>query len=200
MGHFAINWKTSLAGLAAIFTGLSVAYGQYTGGGIDAINFAMLFSALSVGVGLLFAKDATKVPPAAGIVLLLALALGAGVARAEDPRFGGCLKNGTTCFGPSVSLSVVAIDLKDGSVTSGVSPGVGYGVVFASDQWYRTGLAGYASFRDTSTGQRVVPSLVVSFAEYLRLGIGQQIGGGSHPFGILAIGADFGSVPTGAVK
>ena len=165
-----------------------------------------------VGLALLAAigaayKPAPKAAPPAGfarlglLVLLVVILLGAaGAARAQDtggPKFGGCLANQTTCFGPSVSLSVVAIDLKDGSVTAGVSPGVGYGVMLASDKWYRYGFAAYASFRDTATGQRVVPSVVVSFAEYLRLGVGVQVGGGGTPFGLLAIGADFGSVPAG---
>ena len=163
-------------------------------------------SALLFAIGAAYKAPAAPPKGFAGLGYLIGLALIvtgillAAPARADDPRFGGCLKNGTTCFGPSVSLSVVAIDLKDGSVTAGVSPGVGYGVVLYSDRWYKLGFAGYASFRDTATGQRVVPSMVISFAEYLRFGVGQQIGGGGHPFGILAIGADFGSVPTVAVK
>lgn len=163
------------------------------------------------------ASSGTGTPPQAGFItvrlgLFVALAVFATMlaipARAQtpspsparpslmQPKFGGCLASGQTCFGPSVSISLVSIDLKSGSVTTGVMPGVGYGAIFFADQWYRAGVAGYTSFRDTADGQRMVGSLVFSFAEYLRLGVGRQFGPSERFFGLLGIGSEFGSVPT----
>ncbi len=149
-------------------------------------------------------KPAPKAAPPAGfarlglLVLLVVVLLGAAsAARAQEPKFGGCLTGGETCFAPAVSVSLVAVDLKDGSVTTSVSPGLGYEVTFNSTRWYKVGIAGFATFRDTSAGQRIVASGAISFAEYLRAGLGWQVGPGTKPFLLLGIGADFGSVPTG---
>jgi hypothetical protein len=129
------------------------------------------------------------------LVLLLALAAAPAFAQDPSPKFGGCFQNGDTCFGPSVSITLVALDLKTGSVTTSVSPGLGYGVTFNSTKWYTVGVAGYATFRDTAEGQRVVASGVVSFVEYVRLGLGWQVGPNTKPFLLLGIGSDFGSRP-----
>ena len=131
--------------------------------------------------------------------VLLAVLSVPGMVRADSPKFGGCLTNPKytlTCFGPSVSLSLVEMDIKTGTLTTGVAPGIGYGMTINTGKWYEAGASAYVSFRDTSTGTRLVPSLVFSFAEYVRLGIGQQIGGGGHPFLLLGVGANFGSSPT----
>ena len=147
-------------------------------------------------------------PPAAGFALVpalalvaLLLALGAALtlprfARADSAAYGGCLADGTTCFAPSVSLSLVAVSLKDGSVTSGVTPGLGYGVTWHSDKWYQVGASLNISFRDTTNGQAIVPSAVFSFANYARLGLGWQVSSGSRPFMLIGVGSDFGSTTT----
>ena len=98
-------------------------------------------------------------------------ALFIGYARADDPKFGGCLKNGTTCFAPAVSVNVIAMSIKDGSLVSTFDPGIGYGATFASDQWYRTGVSLTASFPVYEGGRRVMPAVMLSFAEYVRFGV-----------------------------
>lgn len=125
------------------------------------------------------------------IVLALVFLAFATAARAE-PKYGGCIPNSSTCFAPSVSISLVSLSLDDFHLNTTVSPGVGYGVTFWTDQWFQTGISGYLSFRDTSTGQQLVPSLVLSFAEYMRMGVGYQIGGEEKPFLLIGMGTDFG--------
>lgn len=141
------------------------------------------------------------VPPAAGfarirLLLVMVLFLGAlvaSVARADEPArtFGGCNKVGTFCYGPTVSISVVGMDVKTGKFTAGVIPGAGYGVTFFADQPYQLGLGGYAAIQsgpDTTSG---LFSGIVSFAQYLRVGVGWQVIGGSHStLALLGLGAD----------
>lgn len=195
--------------------GLGVYLG-ITSGGTSSLrsNASNNATAELVGQGIVSPSTSVPKPPTGFVRLLLLVVLVIGAlsfafaARAQtpspspanpsllQPKFGGCLASGQTCFGPSVSISLVSIDLKSGSVTTGVMPGVGYGAVFFADQWYRAGVAGYTSFRDTADGQRMVGSLVFSFAEYLRLGVGRQFGPSERFFGLLGIGSEFGSVPT----
>ena len=232
MLSYTINWKTTLAGLAVLFTALADAYAQYTSGGWPAIQIESLLTKGSIAFGLIVAKDfnvtggkkpATSeaagrviedlpVPPPPvprgfvstttlafllGLVLVCMMLTAPMVVRAEDtPKFGGCLEDKVTCFGPSVSLSLASISLRNGTTIFGVAPGVGYGVSFQSDKWYRSGLSGYVAFRSTGVGTKPVLSGVASFAEYLRVGLGVQVGGGA-PFRdsvqvLLGVGADFG--------
>lgn len=97
------------------------------------------------------------------------------------PRFGGCNKVGSLCYGPSISISLISFNLRTKDFVEGLIPGVGYGVTFFADQPYQLGLAGYANVQTSGPG---VPSSgmfsgVLSFAEYIRLGIGYQVIGGN---------------------
>jgi hypothetical protein len=121
------------------------------------------------------------------------------LARADDPKFGGCVgKTPTTCFGPSVSVTMIAIDAKTGDVQFRLDPNLGYAVTFWTDKWYKTAIGGYAGLNSTGTGKRLVPSAVVSVAEYVRVGLERQLGGAdARTFVLFALGADFGSSASG---
>jgi len=114
-----------------------------------------------------------------------------------DPKFGGCLKNKATCFGPSVTINLLAINLRDGTAQTDVVPGVGYGVTFDADKWHKFGIAGYVNLRATSTGKTPVLAIVGSFAEYLNVGLSYQVGGGGafrdSAAVLLGLGSTFGS-------
>lgn len=118
---------------------------------------------------------------------------------APSPKFGGCLRGNRTCFAPTVSVNVLAISLKDGTVTTEFNPGLGYGVTFATDRWYRSGLAAQFALRQVSGVERPQVALLGSFAEYLRLGVATPLWAGSfkdHAQLLLSFGSDFG----GAVR
>lgn len=51
------NWKTTVAGVATILTGLGSALSQFASGGIAAVDFGILLTAITGGAGLVFAKD-----------------------------------------------------------------------------------------------------------------------------------------------
>lgn len=140
-----------------------------------------------------------------GLMFVLALFAGAAIAlsapvmaRADDPKFGGCLAaHPGTCFAPSVSVNLVSIRISDGSVTTTVDPGLGYGVSFFSGQWYRTGLSATFSLPTYDGGRRILPALTASFAEYVRVGIACPLwvggGFGGNAQFLLGFGSDFGA-------
>ena len=120
------------------------------------------------------------------------------VARPEDPKFGGCLANGTTCFGPTVSINLVAIDLKTGVAATTFSPGIGYGATFASDKWYKWGPSLGFALRSYDAELHPQVSLVFSFAEYARVGVAGVFGAGNIADTLallVGFGSDFGSTP-----
>lgn len=132
------------------------------------------------------------------LAVLLALAV-PSLGSAQQAQFGGCLKNGTTCFAPTVSSNLVGISLKDGAATTGLNLGIGYGVTFDATQWWKYGLSANIAMRGTTDGQKPLLSVLGSFAEYVRLGLAYQIGGGAGSFKdsamvIIGLGADLGTV------
>lgn len=139
-------------------------------------------------------------------ILALMLALLAGTAAAqesatttvlESPKFGGCLTSRPdTCFGPAVSVNLLAINIKTGALTSTFDPGLGYGVSFFTSKWYKTGANLTFSFPQFDGGRRIEPALSVSFAEYVRVGLAcpMWVAGGlrDNTQILLGFGADFG--------
>ena len=51
------SWKTTAAGVAAIIAAAVAAFQQYLAGGIAAVNWEVLVTAVVVAIGLIFAKD-----------------------------------------------------------------------------------------------------------------------------------------------
>jgi hypothetical protein len=52
------SWKTTLAGISTILVGIGNAVAEFSQGGFGAINWTVLFAAITTGVGLIAAKDA----------------------------------------------------------------------------------------------------------------------------------------------
>lgn len=194
---FVVNWKTTVLGLI-----VAIELYQKTGD---------WKAALTAFIGGMIASDGkashaeVKTPSAApgfgrtGLLVVLAMIATVAVlaaprfARAAEPRFGGCLEGGRICFAPSVSVTLLQLKLDSGKLDSGFTPGIGYGVTFATDRWYKAGVDLFANSRDTSDGQRLVLSVVGSFAEYARLGLGYQVGSHDRPLLLLGVGASFGA-------
>jgi hypothetical protein len=129
-------------------------------------------------------------------LLALLLVVFAAPAFAEDstPKFGGC--EGTTCYGPTVSVNVISIDLNDGDVTTQFSPGIGYGVTFDADKWHRWGFSANFALKGTADGQKAQPSILFSFAEFVRLGLTSVVGAGNfldNAAVLVSFGTDIGS-------
>lgn len=126
---------------------------------------------------------------------VLVLVLPAAV-WADDPKFGGCLEKRDVCFAPTVSVNVVAVSLYDGSLTKTFDLGIGYGATLAASKWYRTGLSVTTSFPQYEAGRRMMPSLLVSFAEYARFGLACPtfVAGGFQRNAqfLISFGSDFG--------
>jgi len=51
------NWKTSIAALGVVLGAIGKAIGEYTTGGLPAVDYGFLFTALSGALGLSVAKD-----------------------------------------------------------------------------------------------------------------------------------------------
>ena len=143
------------------------------------------------------------------VLFLLALFTGictilySATARADDSQqFGGCLAGGDVCLGPSASITVGEFNLSTSKFSGGVIPGIGYGATYRPNEWYATGAALYLSFL-VGQGQpnQAVPTLMFSFANYVRLGLGlsvteQDSGPVSTQWKILfGLGSDFGGSP-----
>ena len=143
-------------------------------------------------------------PGAAAIVLLLGGLLLSGPARAQAPapQFGGCFSGGAVCLGPSVTISVAQLNLSTSKFTGGVMPGVGYGATFMADSWHTVGLDLYVSAAfSQSAPNNVTPALMLSFANYVRAGIGYALTETSGPLAkdpilLFGIGSNFGGSPS----
>src|SRR5512145_3082347 len=137
-------------------------------------------------------------------ILLCALALSVSAAAYADdsPQFGGCLAGSDVCLGPSASITVGEFNLSTSKFAGGVVPGIGYGATYQPNEWYATGAALYLSFI-VGKGQpnQAVPTLMFSFANYVRLGVGvsiaeQDSGPAKSQWKILfGIGSDIGGNP-----
>lgn len=151
--------------------------------------------------GLASSKAAKVIPP----VVILALLLSSPVrAQPADRLLGSCYATETFsqfCFGPSAAITLGQYNLTTGKFLGGVMPGAGYGITLFADKPYQTGLAAYASFRaggGTDVPNQAIPSLVLSFANYIRIGFGcafteQPVGPVSRQWLInFGLGADFG--------
>ena len=51
------NWKTTVAGIAAILTVVGTGMTQFTNGGFQAVTWEAVVVGLMSGIGLIFAKD-----------------------------------------------------------------------------------------------------------------------------------------------
>ncbi len=128
----------------------------------------------------------------------------ARICRADEPapQFGGCLTS-QLCLGPSAAITIGEFNLATSKFSGGVLPGVGYGATFtpATAPWAATGLALYFSFKAGQDGpNQAVPSLMFSFANYVRLGAGVAITETSGPVQtqwqlLFGLGSDFGGSP-----
>lgn len=139
------------------------------------------------------------------ILILLALFTGicailySAPTRADDsPQFGGCFAAGEFCAGPSAAITVAQFNLATSKFSGGVSPGLGYGITYKPYLWYATGVSAYLSL-SIGGGQpsEAIPSLMVSFANYLRIGAGVSITETDGPTRsqwrlMFGIGSDFG--------
>jgi hypothetical protein len=109
------------------------------------------------------------------LVVALCL-LAASPALAEGGQFGGCFAGGALCAAPAVAVTVGQFSLTTNKFSGGVSPGVGYGITYRPDQWYATGLAAYFAFSvGGSQPNEAAPSLLLSFANWIRFGAGLGI-------------------------
>ena len=117
-------------------------------------------------------------PPTAALVLLAAgtLLFASPVfaqASPVEPQYGGCFNNGTICLGPSVTITVGEFNFSTSKFAGGIIPGVGYGATFMANTWHTVGLDLYLSaILSQSVPNNVVPSLMLSFANYVRIGLG----------------------------
>jgi hypothetical protein len=137
------------------------------------------------------------------LVALLSVAfLYACTAKADTgPQFGGC-PTPTLCLGPSATVTVGQFDFATSKFSGGLMPGIGYGATYAPGSWYATGLDLYLSFQ-VGQGQpnQATPSLMLSFANYLRTGVGvaiveQETGPVKTAWRLLfGLGSDFGGSP-----
>jgi hypothetical protein len=119
-------------------------------------------------------------------------------AAERGPQFGGCILtvSPTECrleAGPSVAVTVGKYE--SGKFSAGVLPGVGYGLTLYPQRWYSLGLAGYGQLSvGGAAPSSGTLSVLMSFAEYVRLGVGRTFleGGGGSTALLFGLGLDFG--------
>lgn len=182
--RFVTSWRTTLAGLlidAAVVSFDVAANSRLT-----------WLSAIGVTVGSLLKlyreQRAKQLPSTLATPLLVLcaalLAASAGAARAADDgalpvaltdspvasQLGGCNASGKLCWGPEVSISLVAINLRTGKVEGSFAPGLGYGVTIWKGTNHELGLGGYAAFKFGPSDNEAMFSLIGSFNNYLRFG------------------------------
>ena len=158
-------------------------------------------------LGDLFRRTEKLDQPSPGTPVVCALLVGAaalllaGAARAQSPQFGGCIREGSVCFGPSATVTVGQFNFSTSKFSGGIVPGIGYGATYAPTQWYATGLAAYLAFTvGQGTPNEAIPSLMLSFANYVRLGAGVSITETAGPVDtqwrlLFGLGSDFGGSP-----
>jgi hypothetical protein len=101
--------------------------------------------------------------------------------------------------GVSTAITVGEFNLSTSKFAGGVVPGIGYGITVWPNKWHAVGLAAYLSFI-VGKGQpnQAAPTLMLSFASYVRLGLGaivqeQEAGPARTQWRLLfGLGADFG--------
>lgn len=129
------------------------------------------------------------------------LALSTLAAPAQAEQFGGCNESRTLCAGPAVSVTLGSFNLATNKFAGGIIPGVGYGATYQTDSWYAVGLAGYLAFSiGGGEPNYAMPSFLVSFANYVRVGAGVSIAETGGPVQtqwrlLFALGSDFGGAP-----
>lgn len=95
---------------------------------------------------------------------------GADLPPPPEPQFGGCVgakKN--LCFGPSVSMTVAAINLKTKAIEGAFSPGIGYGLTLNPGKWSSFGADAYFTL-DPAAQKASAAILLKLFNGYLRVG------------------------------
>ena len=106
------------------------------------------------------------------------------------------------CFSPAANITVGLYNVNTGKFSKDFQAGVGYQVTFASSQWYRSGVGLFLNADLSDTPNRVTPSIMISIAEWARLGVGmmfisQDSGGPTHQFLLMLAG---GATYTGTVS
>lgn len=215
-GVVPVSYATGLVAFSAILVKfgriLQGTLGQFSGAPVNQPAVQAAKAAAGTGPTLPPPATGTRLgtgyppgPKAAAVLILGASLLLAGAARAQTPapsqQFGGCFAQGQVCLGPSASITLGELNLATSKFSGGIIPGVGYGATYAQDQWYATGLSLYFSFKAGQDGpNQAIPSLVLSFANYVRVGTGVAITETSGPVQtqwllLFGLGSDFGGSP-----
>jgi hypothetical protein len=86
------------------------------------------------------------------------------------PAFGGCVSKGHLCFGPTIALTVAAINLSKGTIEGAFKPGLGYGMTLNPGKWSSIGFDVYFDL-DPAAQKAGATGMLKLFNEYLRVGI-----------------------------
>lgn len=196
------TWGQALVAVAAIVSALAGVVPAEHAGGIVAL--AAVLTRITRALQATLDGSPSKLPPPSSstpvvALVLLGTLLLAGTAQAQpSSKFGGCVREGAVCFGPSATVTVGQFDFSTSKFSGGIVPGIGYGATYAPSEWYATGLATYLAFtvgRDAPN--EAIPSLMLSFANYLRIGAGVSIKETTGPVNtqlrlLFGIGSDIG--------
>jgi hypothetical protein len=98
---------------------------------------------------------------------------------------------------PAVAITPFAMSLRDGTVTTGLTIGAGYELLWHPATPAARGVAVYANMRSTADGPRPLVSVLGILTPYLGAGVGYQIGGGASAFRdaavlLLSVGTNLG--------
>jgi hypothetical protein len=144
--------------------------GSGTGPGAGTAAAVALFLALgSFGAK---ADEPLPPPPVVQALPLVAPSDPPPVPPVTSSSFGGC-PTSKVCFGPWVSVNLMAANLTSGKIEASFSPGVGYGVTGWPGQWYSLGFALTGDANPSS--QQAQVGGIFSFANgYLHIGLSKS--------------------------
>lgn len=113
------------------------------------------------------------------------------LAGAWEP--GGCVKDKSICYGPTISAPGIVFDF-NGRLEVDALVGAGYEIRFMADRFYSVGAAVLADFDRSETGTSTARiGLAASLFRAIRIGWGLELREGQKPrgYGLFSLGMYF---------
>lgn len=114
-------------------------------------------------------------------------------APSAPPKIGGCFANRKVCVGPTVALTLTAVNLTSKHVEAGFAPGVGVGFTYLPGTWSSIGLGAYFSLVPGSQGipDNASGALIASFLNgWGRVGVSKGFLGDTSTRLLIGTGLD----------
>lgn len=126
---------------------------QASPGGLTFRGFARLSTLCALAAaGLLVSAAHAQTAPAPSPAPVAAPVAAPADPAPVAPRIGGCFASGKWCVGPTVALTLTAVNLTSKHIEAGFAPGVGVGFTYLPGTWSSIGLGAYFALVPGSQG------------------------------------------------